>query len=153
MLSEQALSRVGQANGSDVVAGLSSRPSSSPTPNCSRRSGTTSSWVPSSRRGLTANRRRAQQPALSRTFAIIGSWLIFAPFVLRYASVEDEVAQGADVTANGTLVTVLAETASWNDVLVGIAVLILVARSGAAAGLSARALAEPAREFARRCRK
>jgi hypothetical protein len=109
--------------------------------------------VPSSRRGLTANRRRAQQPALSRTFAIIGSWLIFAPFAVGYASVEDEVAQGADVTANGTLVIVLAETASWNDVLVGIAVLILAARSGAAAGLSARALAEPTREFARRCRK
>ena len=89
-------------------------------------------------------------PALSRAFAILGSWLIVAPFVLGYASVENEVARGAAATANGALVTILAETASGNDVLVGIAVLVLAARSAAAAGLSARAPAAPAREFAGR---
>jgi hypothetical protein len=86
----------------------------------------------------------------SRAFAVLGAWLIFAPFVLGYAGVEHEVARGADVTANGTLVTLVAETASWNDVLMGLAVLVLAARSAAGGGLPARALAAPAREFARR---
>jgi hypothetical protein len=153
MLSEQALMRVGQAFGSDLLAGLwllvapfvlGYAELLGPLWN-DVIIGAVIAVVAVLRIGTGLSER-----ALSRALAMLGSWLIVAPFVLGYASVETEVARGAAATANGALVTILAETASGNDVLVGIAVLVLAARSAAAAGLSARAPAAPAREFARR---
>jgi SPW repeat len=88
-------------------------------------------------------------PELGWINAGLGAWLIFAPVVLGYAGVAEGIAGAAAVTANGTVVAVVAEAAYWNDVIVGIVVLVLAAWSAAAGRLPATALAAPPGEIAR----
>ena len=72
--------------------------------------------------------RPLMNPSLSWINAVLGLWLIAAPFALGYGrAVEAEA-----LAAEGALGT--AQTAMWNDIIVGVIILVL----GAWSALSAR---------------
>lgn len=72
--------------------------------------------------------RPLMNPSLSWINAVLGLWLIVAPFVLRYGGVVEAEALAAEGAVGG------AQTAMWNDIIVGVIVLVL----GAWSALSTR---------------
>ena len=84
-------------------------------------------------------------PGLGWLHAAFGVWLVVAPFILGYTPGGEEIAAGAAVGADGTVVTVATEVASWNEAIVGMTVVILAARSATAGGRAAPLPASPNR--------
>lgn len=72
--------------------------------------------------------RPLMNPSLSWLNALLGLWLIVAPFVLGYGGAIEGEALAAEGAVGG------AQTALWNDIIVGVIVLVL----GAWSALSAR---------------
>ena len=72
--------------------------------------------------------RPLMNPGLSWINAVLGLWLIVAPFVLGYGRVVEAEALAVEGAVGG------AQTAMWNDIIVGVIILVL----GVWSALSAR---------------